>query len=90
MAYSLFGERPAMAAASHTPFAGFTRWLAARKAEQRRRAALTRLMELDDSLLDDLGVNRGDVLDAVRNPTTAGLRLARSRARTVDAWYRIG
>lgn len=82
MALSLFGERSVAAATSPRPFAGFVRWIGKAQAARTRQAALSALLELDQSRLSDLGLSREDVLSALAHKDgTAGLGLNAARAR---------
>ena len=83
MAYLLYGERPLVAAsASARPWSAFRRWVAAAQAARARRHALATLLELDGAQLDDLGISRSDVLEAILNRQQApGLALSAARAR---------
>lgn len=66
MALSLFGERPHAAAMPANPVSVFAAWFAKARAARARRIALAALLELDHCRLNDLGINRQDVLDAMR------------------------
>ena len=81
MAYSLSGERPELAATA-TGFTTYVRnWLAAAKLARTRRTALATLLELEDFRLEDLGISRADVVDALNDPTrNAGRQLAFKRS----------
>jgi uncharacterized protein YjiS (DUF1127 family) len=84
MALSLYGERPSAAAMPVSPFAAFTRWLAKAQAKRARRTALAALLELDHGRLNDLGIDRQDVIEAMRlNGIAAGHKL--TAARTIKA-----
>ena len=65
MALSLYGERPHAAAMPASPFAVFARWVAKAQAARTRRTALAALLELDHSRLNDLGIDRQDVVEAM-------------------------
>lgn len=81
MALSLYGERPSAAAMPVSPFAVFARWVAKAQAARTRRTALAALMDLDQARLDDLGLERQDVVAALRlNGTAAGRQLTAARA----------
>lgn len=87
MAFLLSSERPAVAAVTFNPIRGFARWLARARAERAQRAALANLLEFDVALLDDLGINRQDVVEAMRSPPgMAGDRLAARRAQSARNW----
>ncbi|KFC67302.1 hypothetical protein FF80_02223 [Devosia sp. LC5] len=81
MALSLSGERSVAAATPFRPFAAFMRWIAKAQAARTRRTALASLLELDHARLNDLGITRQDVVDAMhkRGPA-AGLALNTARA----------
>jgi uncharacterized protein YjiS (DUF1127 family) len=87
MALLLSSERPAVAAVTLNPIKGLIRWLATARAQRAQRIALTNLLEFDAALLEDLGINRQDVVDAMRNPPrTAGEALAARRALSARNW----
>ena len=84
MALSLSSER-SLAAGSHAHSTrGFTAWIARIVANRRRQAALKEMMAMDDALLRDLGVTRGDIADAMqaRDGVTPGMMLHAARARS--------
>jgi uncharacterized protein YjiS (DUF1127 family) len=81
MAFSLSGERSLAAATSANPLVMLMRWIAGAHAAGRRRAALSRLLELDHSRLSDLGISRDDVSAALAAPHRPGLSLNAARAR---------
>lgn len=81
MALSLYGERPSAAAPSANPLLAFARWLQKASAARTRRVALAALLELDHTRLDDLGIDRQDVVDAIRLPgQVAARKLTAARA----------
>ncbi|MHB1110803.1 MAG: DUF1127 domain-containing protein [Devosia sp.] len=87
MAFLLASERHAAAAVTYSPIRGFCRWLAKARAERARRIALANLLEFDAALLEDLGINRQDVVDAMRDPPrTAGQTLTARRALSARNW----
>lgn len=87
MAFLLSSERPAVAAVTLNPIKGLVRWLAKARARRAQRVALTDLLEFDAALLDDLGINRQDVIDAMRSPRRpAGETLAARRAASARNW----
>ena len=84
MALSLSSER-SLAAGSHAHSTrGFTAWIARIVANRRRQAALKDMMAMDDALLRDLGVTRGDIADAMqaRDGVPPGMMLHAARARS--------
>ncbi len=88
MAFLLASERPAVAAVTFSPFKGLFRWLAKARAQRAQRIALENLLEFDAALLNDLGINRHDVIDAMRTPPPkAGETLAARRAHNALNWY---
>lgn len=88
MAYSLFGERPDTAAASSANlFQAFARWVADARAKRAQHVALSNLLDYDDAMLSDLGVNRGDVLAALSHSRgRAGRTLSARRAQSSRDW----
>jgi len=87
MALLLSSERPAEAAFTLNPVKGLFRWLARSRAERAQRLALTNLLEFDAALLEDLGINRQDVIDAMRSrQRPAGETLAARRAASSRTW----
>lgn len=87
MAYLLSGERPVVAAVTLNPIKGLFRWLAKARTRRAQRVALTNLLEFDAALLEDLGINRQDVIDAMRSSQRpAGETLAARRAASARNW----
>jgi hypothetical protein len=87
MAYSLSGERPSVPAFATTPIAGFFNWLAKRRARRAQRLMLSRLLEYDATMLDDLGLNRQDLIESMKAPPdNLGEILAASRADNSRNW----
>lgn len=84
MAYSLSSERPTMAAVQ-TPVASFFGWLAKVRAARAQRRALENLLEFDSALLDDIGINRQDLFDAMQTQH-AGQTLSQRRAAAARNW----
>ena len=78
MALVLSGERPS-AAASINPIRALLAWFAKAKAERTQRQALESLLTLDAYRLDDLGINRGDLFDAMHASHRATRLLAERR-----------
>jgi len=87
MAFLLSGERPNVAALSANPLARLWRWLGSVTAARAKRTALLSLMELDDHRLEDLGVTRQDLFDAMRHPGAVGHRLSTRRAQSARRWF---
>lgn len=89
MAYSLSGERPHVAAVSLNPFRAVARWVANARAARAQRIALGTLLEFDTHRLEDLGINRGDLFDALHHSaSSAGQELETRRAASSRAWRR--
>ncbi len=81
MAISLSSERPIVAAGT-TGFAAQVRSFFQKAVAMRaRRAALATLLELEQHRLDDLGLCRQDLIDALRSPSSnTGRQLAHKRS----------
>lgn len=87
MVFLLASARPAAAAITSSPIPGVFRWLAEARAERAQRLALAKLLEFDAALLDDLGINRHDVIEAMRNPPRkAAEQLSACRACNARNW----
>lgn len=87
MAYLLSGERPAVAAVSSNPLAVLARWFVKGRAARTQKLALNNLLELDEHRLEDLGINRQDLFDALNHapqPTTR--TLSARRASSARNW----
>ncbi len=81
MASLLTHERPLAAAISLLSIRPL-RLLARARADRQQRKALATLMELDDRRLEDLGLSRDDVREAMRTrPRSLGEVFAARRAR---------
>ncbi|WP_158626025.1 hypothetical protein [Arsenicitalea aurantiaca] len=89
MAYLLSSERPAASAAPAHPLASIFAWAGKVRAERRQRLALFSLLELDDARLEDLGLSREDVRDAIRNrPRSLNETFSSRRAVRARSWFR--
>ena len=87
MALLLSGERPSTAAVSSNPFRYAAAFVSKLRAANARRQALHDLMGLPAHRLDDLGINRTDLFDAMgANPLQGGRFLAERRAETASHW----
>jgi uncharacterized protein YjiS (DUF1127 family) len=87
MAYLLSGERSPLADASSShPFGAIVRWFAKVHSARARRTALSTLLEMEDHRLDDLGLCRQDIAEALRNPDRGAGELSRRRADRSKAW----
>ena len=85
MAYLLSSERPAMAAAPTNPVTSFFGWLAKVRTARAQRRALETLLDFDSALLDDIGINRQDLFDAMQTPRS-GQTLSQRRATAARNW----
>jgi uncharacterized protein YjiS (DUF1127 family) len=85
MAYSLFGERPLVAAWPLAPFAAALRWAKRAAKARRRRLALATLMEMDDYRLWDLGISPSDLHLSMRSEAF-DLNAIRDCRRGLDVW----
>lgn len=65
MALVLSGERSSAAAVSINPVRAVVAWFAKLRAKRAQRQALQNLLALDAHRLEDLGLNRGDLFDAM-------------------------
>lgn len=87
MVHLLSSERPSMAAASYNPLIALVNWFAKGRANRARRVALASLLDYDSARLEDLGINRQDLFDALDAPSQRpGLRLAQKRAESSRNW----
>jgi uncharacterized protein YjiS (DUF1127 family) len=85
MALVLSGERPDAAAVSNNPVRVVVAWFAKLRSEIAQRQALQNLLDLDRHRLEDLGISRSDLFDAMaaqQRPTR--LLVERRRARGYD------
>jgi uncharacterized protein YjiS (DUF1127 family) len=81
MALVLSGERPAAAAITLNPFVVAAVWVAKLRAGRNQRLALNSLLALDADRLSDLGINRGDLFDALKTERHPTRLLAERRER---------
>lgn len=58
------------------------------KARRAERMEIAALLDLDPSRLDDMGIEAGDVRNALSAPVPAGPALALARARSARRWLR--
>ena len=87
MAFSLESERPSVVAFPVNPLRALFAWIVDARAKHARRVALSTLLEMDAAMLDDLGIDRQDVVEALRDPTVdAGRTLSAKRARSSRDW----
>jgi uncharacterized protein YjiS (DUF1127 family) len=88
MTFISAGERPASAAAPGRFLFGLWHRFAQARSERRQRLALRALLQFDPHRLEDLGLCRQDVLDALARPHGHPTGLAAHRARRARAWLR--
>lgn len=87
MVHLLSSERPSMAAASSNPLIALVNWFVKARANRMRRVALESLLDYDSARLEDLGINRQDLFEALDAPSQRpGLRLAQRRAESSHNW----
>jgi uncharacterized protein YjiS (DUF1127 family) len=87
MAHLLSGERPALAAAPTSILRILANFFAKAKQARARRVVLADLLEFDAARLDDLGINRSDLFEAMDSPSSRpGHRLAQRRAESARHW----
>ena len=87
MALLLSSERPSAAAVSLNPLRMAVTWVGKLRAAGARRQALNNLLDLPPHRLDDLGINRTDLFDAIgAEPTRSGRLLADRRAAKSTHW----
>lgn len=87
MAYLLSSERPALAAATFNPLRALGAWFAKARARRAQRLALAQLLDYEPALLDDLGVNRQDLFEAMHHPShRPGPLLSARRADKARNW----
>ncbi len=87
MAHLLSGERPLHAAAPFRPLLALANFFANARQRRAQRVALRDLLEYDVHRLDDIGINRLDLFEALESPSSRpGLKLSRARAETARHW----
>ena len=87
MVHLLSSERPSLAAAPSRPFAFLANWFAQVRARRTRRIAFQSLLDYDDARLEDLGISRHDLFEALDSPSQRpGLWLAHKRAASARKW----
>lgn len=87
MVHLLSSERPSMAAASSNPFSALVNWFAKARAARNRRVALESLLDYDHARLEDLGINRQDLFEALDSPgQRPGHKLSQKRAESARNW----
>ena len=87
MVHLLTSERPSMAAASSNPLISLVNWFTKGRVYRAQRVALESLLDYDSARLEDLGINRQDLFDALESPSQRpGLRLTQKRAESSRNW----
>ena len=87
MVHLLSSERPSMAAASSNPFVALVNFFAKARVNRTQRVALESLLDYDSARLEDLGINRQDLFEALDSPSQRpGLRLTQKRAESSRNW----
>jgi uncharacterized protein YjiS (DUF1127 family) len=87
MALMLSSERPSAAAVSLNPFRIAVAFAGKFRAANARRQALHNLLAMDTHRLDDLGINRTDLFDAMASePSRASRVLSDRRAQNASHW----
>jgi uncharacterized protein YjiS (DUF1127 family) len=90
MVHLLSSERPSMAAASSNPLIALVNFFAKARARRAQRVVLESLLEYDSARLEDLGINRQDLFEALDAPSQRpGLRLAQRRAESSRNWLNL-
>ena len=87
MVHLLSSERPSMAAASSNPLRSLVNWFAKVRAARARRVAFESLLDYDTARLEDLGINRQDLFEALDSPSQRpGYKLQQKRAESSRHW----
>lgn len=87
MALLLSGERPTTAAVTLNPFRLAVTFVGKLRAANARRQAFHNLLSLDGHRLDDLGINRTDLFEAMQaRPAGRARILTERRARNAADW----
>jgi uncharacterized protein YjiS (DUF1127 family) len=87
MVHLLSSERPFAAAPTSGLMAALAGWLRKTRTARRQRIALSTLLEYDGHQLDDIGIDRQDLFDAMTHPSQrAGAILNQRRARRARLW----
>lgn len=87
MVHLLSSERPSMAAASSNPLSALVNWFAKARAARTQRIALASLLDYDVARLEDLGINRQDLFEALDSPSQRpGYKLSQKRAESARNW----
>jgi len=79
MALLLSSERPSAAAVTLNPFRIAVAFVGRVRAANSRRQALNNLLSFNDGRLDDLGINRSDLFDAMAVETSRAAGVLNTR-----------
>lgn len=85
MAYLLSSGQPTAAVTAVNPLHALARWFGRLRAARAQRRALSTLLEMDAARLDDLGINRQDLFEALRRPYERAA-LEQLREQRASAW----
>ena len=88
MAFLVAGERPDSAARSTASLPRLWTWVTRAYAAHRQRVALRALLQFDEHRLNDLGISRQDVIEALSRRYAGADPLSTRRARRAKAWLR--
>lgn len=87
MAHLLSSERPAMAAAPISLMRALAAWFVKARNRRAQRLVLVSLLDYDQDQLEDIGINRQDLFEALDAPSQRpGLKLAQKRAERARLW----
>ncbi len=87
MALLLSGERPSAAAVTLNPFRYAVAFVGKVRAANARRQAFHNLLSLNDGRLDDLGIDRSDLFDAMAvEPSRSARVLSDRRSAKATHW----
>jgi len=90
MALLLSGERPSAAAILLNPLRLLAAWIGKVRAANARRQAFGDLLELPPHRLQDMGITRTDLFDALASDPARGSRLLQDRrARRAAVWRNL-
>jgi uncharacterized protein YjiS (DUF1127 family) len=87
MVHLLSSERPSMAAAPSNPLSALANWFAKARVRRAQRIAFESLLDYDTARLEDLGINRQDLFEALDSPSQRpGYKLTQKRAESARNW----
>jgi uncharacterized protein YjiS (DUF1127 family) len=85
MALVIASGRPEAATLSFSPVTAILNWIAGAAEARGRRAALKALLAMDESRLNDLGLDRQDIIDAMSGSVSLNARRAHHSRVSVGA-----